>query len=139
MFLHLLDRAQRRELCRAALHLVLADDVVDLREEEVLTQVRTELGFLDPDDLPHPPRDQDDLIDGLEVFDTSESRRVLLLELLVLVLVDEDLDERELDVLGAICRRLDVSRDVFNHLRGFARRILDLRADGLELLRSAEA
>jgi hypothetical protein len=135
VFLHLLDRAQRRELCRAALHLIVADDVVDLREEEVLAQVRTELGFFDPDDLPHPPRDEEELIDGLDVFDTSETRRVLVLELLVLVLADEDLDERELDVLGAICRRLDVSRDTFNHLRGFARRLLDVRADGLELLR----
>lgn len=135
MFLHLLDRAQRRELCRAALHLIVADGVVDLREEEVLAQVRTELGFFDPDDLPHPPRDQDELIDGLDVFDTSETRRVLVLELLVLTLADEDLDERELEVLGAICRRLDVSRDTFNHLRGFARRLLDVRADGLELLR----
>lgn len=134
MFLHLLDRAQRRELCRAALHLALADDVVDLREEALLAQVRSDLGFLDPDDLPRPPRDQDDLLDGLAVFDTAEASRVLVLELLVLVLADEDLDERELEVLGAICRRLDVSRDTFNHLRGFARRILDLRADGLELL-----
>lgn len=136
MFLHLLDRAQRRELCRAAQHLVAIDDVVDLREEELLAQVRAELGFLDPDDLPLPPRDLDDLLDGLEVFESGEARSILLLELLVLVLADGEVEERELELLAAICRRVDVSRDAFARLRELARRVLDLRADGLELLRS---
>lgn len=134
MFLHLLDGAQRRELCRAALYVVAADGVVDLREEDALAQVRAELGFLDPDDLPRPPRDQDDLLDGLEVFDTPERRRVLVLQLLILVLADDEQEERELEVLAAVCRRLDVSRAEFGRLRELARRILALRADGLELL-----
>lgn len=134
MFLHLLDRAQRRELCRAALHLVAADEVVDLREEAVLAQVRSELGFFDPDDVPMPPRDLDALLDGLEVFDTTEAKNILVLQLLVLVLSDGELEERELELLGAICRRLDVSRDAFARLREFARRLLDLRADGLDLI-----
>lgn len=137
MFLHLLDRAQRRELCRAALHLVAADGVVDLREEDVLAQVRSELGFFDPDDVPMPPRDVDALLDGLEVFDTTEAKHVLVLQLLVLVLADGELEERELELLGAICRRLDVSRDAFARLREFARRTLDLRADGLDLIAGA--
>ncbi len=135
MFLHLLDRAQRRELCRTALHLVAADGVVDRREEDVLALVRSELGFFDPDDVPAPARDLDALLEGLgDVFDTAEARSVLVLELLVLVLADGDLDERELEVLGAICRRVDVSRDAFARLREFARRVLDLRADGLDLI-----
>ncbi len=138
MFLHLLDRAQRRELCRTALHLVAADGVVDLREEDVLAQVRSELGFFDPDDVPVPPKDLDALLDGLDVFETREAKNVLVLQLLVLVLADGELEERELELMGAICRRLDVSRDAFARLRDLARRLLDLRADGLDLLGSAE-
>ncbi|MCO5171818.1 MAG: TerB family tellurite resistance protein [Planctomycetes bacterium] len=135
MFLHLLDRAQRRELCRAALFLVAADEVVDLREEEALAHLRVALGSLDPDDLPRPPRDLDDLLEGLdEVFDTPERRRVLVLELAILVLADDEVDERELEVLAAVCRRLDVSRETFGRLRELARRVLALRADGMELL-----
>jgi hypothetical protein len=137
MFLHLLDRAQRREFCRAALHLIRADDVVDLREEELMARARAELGIADPDDVPTPPRDLDDLLDGLEVFEMTEAKNVLVLELLVLVLADGDIDEAELDELAAICRRLDVSRDAFGRLQQFARRLLDLRQDGLELLAGA--
>lgn len=138
MFLHLLDRAQRRELLRAARHIVVADGVVDLREEDVLAQVRAELGFLDPDDVPAPARDLDALLDGLaDVFETPETKNVLVLQLLVLVLADGEPEERELEVLAAICRRLDVSRETFGQLRGLAQRLLDLRADGMELIAGA--
>lgn len=137
MFLHLLDRAQRRELCRAAMHLIAADGVVDLREEDVFAQVRSELGFFDPDDIPAPAPDLDALLEGLEVFETTDVKNVLVLELLVLVLADGELDPRELERLGAICRRLDVSRDAFARLENLARRILDLRADGLDLIAGA--
>jgi uncharacterized tellurite resistance protein B-like protein len=137
MFLHLLDHAQRREFCRAALFLVSADGVVDLREEEVLARARAELGYTDPEDLPLPPKDIDELLGHLEVFETTESRRALVLELVVLVLADGDVDEEEMDGIAAICNRLDVSREDYARLKAFARRLLDLRADGLELITGA--
>lgn len=134
MFLHLLDRGQRREFVRAAMHLVAADGVMDLREEDVLARARAEVG-IPAEDLPGPARDQEDLLDGLaEAFDAPRPRRVLLLELLVLILSDGDVDDREQELLAAICDRLEVPRKELRRFSDFARRVLALREDGLELL-----
>lgn len=136
MFLHLLDRPQRRELLRAAQLLAAADAVVDLREEALLERMRAELGA---DELPAPARDLDDLLEGLEVaFEDRPARRILLVELLRLVVADDAEDDEELDVVAAVCRRLDLSRGVHARARDLARRINAIEAEALDLIRGAD-
>lgn len=136
MFLHLLDRPQRRELLRAAQLLARVDAVLDLREEALLERMRAELGA---DDLPASPRDLDDVLEGLEAaFEDRPSRRVLLVELLRLVVADDAEDDEELEVIAAVCRRLDLSRGVHARARDVARRINAVESDALDLIRGAD-
>src|SRR5688572_15813891 len=106
--MHRLDRAQRRILCRAARLLAKADGVADLREDEQLERLRIEAGF---DALPPAARDLDDLLAGLDVVDTLDARHMLLVELLRVGVADGDIDDDEMEVVAAVCRRLDISRD----------------------------
>lgn len=139
MFSHLLDPAQRRELVRSARFLARADGVVDLREEDILERMRLEVGF-ERDDLPEPPAKLLDLLDGLEsAFDEPSARRVLLIELLRLVVADGAVEDEELEVVAAICRRLDLDTSTYRACRGVARRLRDVEAEGLTVIGDAEA
>lgn len=134
MFLHLLDRPQRRELVRAALHLARADGVVDLREEDLLERMRVEVGF-EAGDLPDPPASLDDLLDRVaDAFDSPSARRVLLIELLRLVAADGMVEDEELGVVAALCRRLDLDKDAYRRCRAVARHLRDVEAEGLEVI-----
>jgi tellurite resistance protein len=134
VFLHLLFHGQRREFVRAAIEVVAADEVVDLREQDLLAQACAEVG-IGSEDLPAPARDVEDLLEGLaQAFDTPRARRILLLELLVLALIDGDADEREQELVGTISGRLGVAHEELRALTDFAARLVQLRQDGLELL-----
>ncbi len=138
MFTHLLDAPQRRELVRAARFLARADGVVDLREEDLLERMRIEVGF-EADDLPEPPAQLVELLDGLEsAFDEPSARRVLLIELLRLVVADGAVEDEELEVVAAICRRLDLDTSTYRACRGVARRLRDVEGEGLTVIGDAE-
>lgn len=136
MLQHLLDPAQRRLLCQAAQLLTGADGVLDLREEELLRRLRAACGA---PELPAPPADLDALLARLEpAFPELPARRALLFELMRFVVADGAIDEDELDVIAAICRRLDLSRDVYRRCRDLARRLAALEQDALDLVADDE-
>lgn len=139
MFTHLLDAPQRRELVRAARFLARADGVVDLREEDLLERMRIEVGF-EADDLPEPPAQLVELLDGLEsAFDEPSAGRVLLIELLRLVVADGAVEDEELEVVAGICRRLGLDSATYRACRGVARRLRDVEAEGYTVIGDAEA
>ena len=133
MFLHLLSAAQRRAFCRLAQLLMRADQVVDIREEVALEGCLAEMG-LSKADLPPAPASLDEVLPELEAFDTLERRKLLLLELTVVLCADRDVDPGEVDAMQVLLERLDVEAELLPRLQAWAADYHQLLERGRALL-----
>lgn len=133
MFLHQLGAAQRRTFCRLAQLLIRMDRVVDIREEVALETALAEMG-LGKQDLPPAPASLQEVLPELDAFGTLAQRKLLLLELSVVLCSDDDVDPAENDVMQVLLERLDVEAELLPRLHAWAADYHQLLERGRALL-----
>lgn len=133
MFLHQLTPAQRRAFARLAQLLIRADHVVDIREEAALHEALREMG-LPAQELPPAPAALAEVVPELTAFETLESRRILILELVVVICSDREADPREVDLLRELCDRLDMEDELVPRCHLIARDHHELMERGRALI-----
>jgi hypothetical protein len=133
VFLHQLGPAQRHAFCRLAQLVIGQDRVIDIREEVALDTALAEMG-LRKGDLPPAPRTLREMLPELEAFDSLESRRLLLLELAVLLCSDREVDPAEESLLQRLAAHLDVEEELLPRVEAWAHDYHQLLGRGRALL-----
>jgi uncharacterized tellurite resistance protein B-like protein len=136
MFLNLLTPPQQRVFLQAARAVAEQDGTVAEVEHALLSALRTETGLLDEPDA--ATESMEDVLDGAsDMFDTSISKRVFMLELAGVVAIDGEAHPAELDALRSAGHRLGIEEDDLAEFVEFGMEARALAARGRELIASA--
>jgi len=126
MWLTSLTEGQREALIRLAHNVVVSDGLLDPNEESMLDEFRREMA-LHPDVEPYYIE-----LEGIEdVFDSTRSRTIALLNLLRLSYVDGAFEVEEECFLKVLSRAFDVSDEQFLLLDNWVRRLVSLEREAL--------
>ena len=127
MFLHALDKRQREAFICLAHDIVVSDGEFTAGEQQMMSELKREIGL--PDDFePHYIP-----VEGIEkIFDSRKSRVATLIALLRLSYADDAFEVEEQFLLKDICKLFDISRQDFDMIEGWVRRLISLEreADG---------
>lgn len=129
MWLTSLSAPQRRVLIGLAHNVVVSDGLLDPNEEAMLASFKREM------DLPADTEtDYVDLVGIEQVFDTSRSRRVALLNLIHLSYADGALEIEEECLLRELAEAFDVSAAEFALLDNWVKRLVALEQEATTFL-----
>lgn len=113
MFLHVLEEDEARLFADTAWALIHVDDEVDQREESLLAELQIELGV---DTTPPELHEPDGLLSRLSQLESPVVRRVMLLELSGVALVDEVVHASERGFLEQIADALGLTEETSKFL-----------------------
>lgn len=134
MYLHLLTPPQQLLFLESARALVERDGKLEDVEADLLRALSTECG-VSGDDAFTAPRDSEALAEALNgAFDTSVARRVLLLELAGVAVIDGDAHVSELTLLEEIAAGVGISSADLGEMVQFGLDALSLVTRGKELI-----
>ncbi|PLW80584.1 hypothetical protein C0585_01805 [Candidatus Woesearchaeota archaeon] len=69
-------------------------------------------------------------------FQSEFSRKICLVELLSLALVNEDYNQKQKDLLLGLCNFFDISKNNFSELESWVLKMMNLYKEGIELIKS---
>jgi tellurite resistance protein len=129
MWLQSLSEPQRETLMNLAHNVVVSDGLLDPNEEQMLEGFRREM------ELP-PGRELDYIsLEGIaEVFASSRSRRIVLLNLIHLSYVDGALEIEEECLLREVATVFEVKDAEFALLENWVKRLVSLEQEAVGLL-----
>ncbi len=129
MWLAKLSDAQRRALLGLAYDVVVSDGILDPNEEGMLNDFKLEMGFSADFELEYLP------LEGIEsVFESRQSRVVVMINLLRLSYVDGAFEIEEECLLKEVSKVFGLSDDEFQLLDNWVRRWLSLQEEALSLM-----
>ncbi len=133
MFLRQLSDDERAAFDTLAHRLVASDGGLARQEEELLSQIRFELGF--SQERPVDDRDVDALA---EVFAEARSRRIVLLELLGIAHVDHEFHAAEGELVRRLAKKFSVSETELLTLENWTLRMMSMVSEAGALLGNEE-
>lgn len=131
MFLNLLQPDQQVAFVHAARAVAERDGEVSEVESALLDAVRAECGL---DELPAPHPELDVCARAAEVLPDDVARRVFLLELAGVALIDGDAHPSELALVGEVADALGISGAALADMLAFAARAQQLVVDGQRIV-----
>lgn len=114
MFLHRLSPEQKRAFIGIAKNFIAVDAIVEVVEAEALQRMEAETGVAAADLEPLPAT-----AENLAIFDTAESRAVVMLELIALAYGDGDVHPRENAAIQEVVRAFGVTNERLIQLEGW--------------------
>ena len=131
MFLDLLDESQRFAYLRVARLLVSSDGILDGAEKRAFDATVNEAAVPAPREV---ARSLDDLTPDLARFQSQPSRRLLMLELVMIAASDGLIAEPERVLLHGIAERLELSRGLLGRLHQIAVQQREVRHQAHQLI-----
>jgi len=131
MFLNLLQPDQQVTFVHAARAVVEQDGEVSEVESALLDAVRAECGL---DELPVPDPALDVCARAAEVLPDDVARRVFLLELAGVALIDGDAHPSEIGLVREVADALGISGAALDDMLAFAARAQQLVVDGQRIV-----
>lgn len=137
MYLHLLQKTEHKiAFMRLARLLAGADGFVARNERSYLHAFMDELGLAEEPDAPAgSPADVEVWLKGIH---DEPVKRVFLAELMLLVLADGNMGGHERSILEDVKRVFGFSDEVFARFEDWARRMDQLRTEGVKLILDPE-
>jgi tellurite resistance protein len=137
LYLHLLQKPEHKiAFMRLARLLAGADGFVARNERSYLHAFMDELGM--PEESEPAVGDPADLGTWLRGVQDEHVKRVFLAELMLLVLADGNMGEKEQQILEEVKRVFGCSDEVFERFRNWAQRMDQLRTEGVKLILDPE-
>jgi len=131
VFLAQLSPAARRHFAATARLLIALDGRLDAREEALFAASSREMGL---PDVPAAAESTEAVLQGLDCLDTLDERRIFVLELIGLAVVDDDLHPAELDLVNAVATHLGLGGVYVARCLVLSQRLLALAEEARELV-----
>jgi hypothetical protein len=133
MYLDYLNKQQKHAFLEIALYTVSIDNEVCQSERDMLQVISNEMNiFLKDGEFSIEA--SFDLEKRLEVFDTDEAKRILLLETLTLIFIDKKLHENEEELLQKIARHYNFNDKFLDKCLEYAKQTTENFYLGRELI-----
>lgn len=130
MFLHELMAEEQAAFCLLARRLMQADGVESAVEDGMMQGMLRELG------MSEAPVDANEPLDALaSVFVSPRSRRIAMLELLLIACCDEEFHVKERELLQTLAEHMDFVPIAMIVMENWATRQLALANEAMEMLR----
>ena len=130
MFLNKLNDQEKSAFLMLAHHVAHSDDEFSNREEQIILGYKLEMAVIG-EQYNHADFN---LQDVLKVFESEESKRIALLELLALVYCDDLFHDAERKVLAIVKETFNISDSYYNLSTSWAKSIVALNQQGYELI-----
>ncbi|MDM8209553.1 hypothetical protein [Mediterraneibacter glycyrrhizinilyticus] len=114
MFLSLLKPEEKELFLHLCVHAANANEVFSESEKNLIQTYCTEMGINVPENL--APHEIDQVIEKLNSSSDMRSKKIIILELLGLVLVDKDYDAKEKDFMYQLSNELGLQTDVLEEM-----------------------
>jgi len=130
MFLNRLRDEQKKAFLAIAIKLVGADGRLDPRERVIIETIRYEMGLFSETDLPGG-----DMERIARVFDTHDSRVIVLMEAIAIALADEDLAKEEENLLRELARIFDFTEEKATAIEAWVIKFRDTQKEAEALIK----
>ncbi len=128
MFLRELSREQQRAFLVLARQVIAANERLSMQEVECLEGIYTEMGI--PPETAEAP---DVALELNFLFDTSRSRAVAFIELLLVAYADGVFDEQENEAVVRFAEAMNLPDSTREEAYNWARRMTDMRRYGEQI------
>lgn len=130
MFLTKLKEQEKEAFLMLAHHVAHSDDEFCHKEEQIILGYSLEMSIIGDE----YNKNSFNLQSTLKVFESEESKRIVLLELLALVHCDDVLHDKEQEILTAIKEVFNFSDGYYSLCSNWAKSILALNQQGFQLI-----
>ncbi|WP_024954005.1 hypothetical protein [Sulfurospirillum arcachonense] len=130
MLLMQLKTIEKFAFLHIAHHLARIDGFFGLKEKEIINDYCIEMGI---DDIIYDEQNYS-LDECLSKFKTQKSQKILLLELMILVHIDDKFNSFEKELMTTICTKFDIKNNGIQYASSWGKAACALREQGLLMI-----
>lgn len=129
MFLRRLNEEQKKVLIPLGRIVIAADGVLAPEEKELFDDMKAEMEMLGREEL-----HTESIDDYIHVFESDESKHIVLFELMLLAHADGDFHEKESRFIDDIAIRFSIPDDKVKQIENLASRQMDLLKEAYDII-----